>query len=258
MALGAMHAAGNGHVGGVMSVMDLLVVLYFDVMKIVPANPADPARDRFVMSKGHAGPAVYTLLAMRGYFEKERLLTLNHNGTKLPSHCDMNKVPGIDMTCGSLGQGISAALGMALAARMDNLGLDVYCVVGDGECQEGEIWEAALLAAHQKTDRLHLFVDDNGGQVDGYTRDIVSVEPLAEKWSAFGWDTVKVDGHDHQAIYDAVMEAKSRPGKPHAYILATRKAKGVSRAEGSAACHHMALDDKCYSEMLCEMDKEGQ
>lgn len=255
LALGSIHSLGNGHIGGIMSVIDLLVVLYYDVMRVNPARPDDPGRDRFVMSKGHAGPAVYAVLAMKGYFEKERLLTLNQNGTSLPSHCDMNKVPGVDMTCGSLGQGISAALGMALAARNDNDGVKVYCVVGDGECQEGQVWEAAMLAGHQGLDNFHVFVDDNGGQVDGYTRDIVRVDPLEDKWRAFGWDARTVaDGHDHQAIFNAVKSAAGEKGRPHAIILNTKKAKCIAGAEGAAGCHHMQINDEFYAAAMAGLE----
>ncbi len=258
LALGAMHAVGNGHVGGVMSVMDLLVVLYYDVMRVNAAKPADPGRDRFVMSKGHAGPALYSVLAMKGYFDRECLPTLNQNGTKFPSHCDMNKVPGVDFTCGSLGQGISAALGMALGAKRDGADLDVYCAVGDGECQEGQVWEAALLASQLELDRFFVFVDNNGGQVDGYTDGIVRVEPLADKWAAFGWDTRSLDGHDHRAILAGIRAAARVKGKPHALILNTVKAKCVINAEGTATCHHMGIDDKVYAAMLAGLEKGGE
>ncbi len=258
LALGAMRAVGNGHVGGVMSVMDLLVVLYYDVMRVDPANPADPKRDRFVMSKGHAGPALYSVLAMKGFFDPSCLPTLNQNGTKFPSHCDMNKVPGVDFTCGSLGQGISAAVGMALGAKRGGADVDVHCAVGDGECQEGQVWEAALLASQLELDRLFVFIDNNGGQVDGYTNGIVRVEPLPEKWQAFGWDTRVADGHDHRAILDAIRQAAKVKGKPHALVLNTKKAKCIVNAEGTASCHHMAIGEESYAAMLAGLEKGGE
>lgn len=250
LALQAIHSVGNGHVGGTMSIMDALVVLYYQVMNIDANNPRMTERDRFVMSKGHAGPAIYTILAMKGFFPVERLQTLNQNGTQLPSHCDMNKVPGIDMTAGSLGQGISAAVGMAIAARLDKQTLNVYCAVGDGECQEGQVWEAALLAAHQKLDRLFVLVDNNKGQVDGYTNDIESVSPLGEKWASFGWNVLTVDGHDHAAILQALDAARKTPGQPHAIILNTVKAKGMIPAEGTPSCHHMVVNSETYSVLM--------
>lgn len=253
LVLEAIHAAGSGHLGGAMSILDALVVLYSDVMNIDPKNPKLESRDRFVMSKGHASPAIYVVLAMEGFFPKEWLKTLNHNGTNLPSHCDMNKVPGIDMTAGSLGQGISCACGMALAGKLSGKDYSVYCVVGDGECQEGEVWEAVLFAAQKDLDNFYLLVDNNGGQVDGYTATIVNVDPLHEKFKAFGWDTFSVNGHDHAEIFDAISLAKKTAGKPHAIVLNTIKAKGVSGYEGTERCHHLPIDDNEYARIVKEL-----
>lgn len=259
LALEAVKAAGNGHLGGIMSIMDTLSVLYTDVMRIDPEHPRDPDRDRFVMSKGHAGPALYAMLAMRGFFPLERLKTLNHNGTKLPSHCDMNKVPGVDMTAGSLGQGISAATGMALCGKLDSKDYWVYCAVGDGECQEGEVWEAALFAPQQKLDNLILFVDANGGQVDGYVKDISDVLPLDTKFASFGWDVQEVNGHDVSEIAQAIEKAKTHEGRPHVIILNTIKAYGLVGLQGTPNCHHMVITEELYERLvqgLNEMEVE--
>ncbi len=249
LALDAVNSAGSGHLGGIMSIMDAMVVLYFDKMNIFPNDPRNPDRDRFVMSKGHCGPSLYTMLAMRGFFAQEELLTLNKNGTHFPSHCDMNKVPGVDMTAGSLAQGFSAAIGMALNGKLDHKDYRVYCVVGDGECQEGQIWEAALLGAQLKLDNITVLLDNNGGQVDGYTKDIEDVSPLDKKWEAFGWDVQVIDGHDHAAISDAIDNAAVRNGKPHAIVLNTVKAKGLVGLEGTPTCHHVAMNEKLYQQL---------
>ena len=250
LALEAVKSAGNGHLGGIMSIMDAMSVLYSGVMNVNPENPRDPDRDRFVMSKGHAGPALYTMLAMRGFFPIERLKTLNHNGTKLPSHCDMNKVPGVDMTAGSLGQGISAALGMAYCGKVDSKDYKVYCAVGDGECQEGQVWEAALFARQQKLDNFILLVDANGGQVDGYVKDISDVSPLDDKFQSFGFDVQVVNGHDVAEITEAVEKAQSLDGKPHAIILNTIKAYGLVGLQGTPGCHHAAMTDELYERLV--------
>ncbi len=257
LALEAVKCAGNGHLGGIMSIMDTLSVLYSGFMNVDPANPRDPNRDRFVMSKGHAGPALYTLLAMRGFFPVERLKTLNHDGTQLPSHCDMNKVPGVDMTAGSLGQGVSAAMGMGLCGKLDSREHWVYCVVGDGECQEGEVWEAALFAHQQKLDNVILFVDANGGQVDGYVKDISDVNPLDSKFESFGWDVQQIDGHDVEQIEAAIERARIRNGKPHAIILQTIKARGLVGLEGTPNCHHVAMTDELYEKLVKGLEEAG-
>ncbi len=257
LALESVKFAGNGHLGGIMSIMDALSVLYSGVLNVDPEHPRDPDRDRFVMSKGHAGPALYTILAMRGFFPIERLKTLNQNGTELPSHCDMNKVPGVDMTAGSLGQGMSAAMGMGLCGKLDGKDYRVYCVVGDGECQEGEVWEAALFARQQELDNVILLVDANGGQVDGYVKDISDVSPLDSKFASFGWDVQQVDGHDVGSIEKALGRAKVRNGKPHAVILQTIKARGLVGLEGAPNCHHVAMTDELYEKLVKGLEGAG-
>lgn len=249
--LNMIHRVGRGHIGGTMSITELLVSLYYEVMNVDPKNPKWSERDRLVVSKGHAAPVVYALLAMKGYFERERLLTLNANGTSLPSHCDMKKVPGIDMTAGSLGQGLSAAVGMAIANRIDRRDSYVYAIVGDGESQEGQIWEAVMLAGHQKLDHLIVFVDDNGCQVDGFTKDILEMRPFDKKYEAFGWHTIFVeDGHDYDQILDAIEQAKQTPGKPHAIVLNTIKAKHVIGAENTYQSHAFSMTDEQLAQSL--------
>ena len=209
---------GVGHVGGSLSLIEALVYLYYEEMRVRPEEPGWPDRDRIVLSKGHAGPALYTLLAMKGYFDKETLLTLNQPGTRLPSHCDMKLTTGIDMTAGSLGQGLSAAVGMALAARMERKDYRVYCIVGDGEQQEGQIWEAAMYAGSQELDNLVVLGDDNGMQIDDYTDAINAVRPLDKRWEAFGWATLCIDGHNFSDLEAALTHArtiKKRPTQPH-------------------------------------------
>lgn len=239
---------GGGHIGGSMSAVEALVVLYDKVMNIDPQTPRMKGRDWFVLSKGHSGPVLYAVLAHRGYFNKEELLTLNQPGTKLPSHCDMRKTVGIDMTAGSLGQGFSAAVGIALGAKMAAGSEYVFSMVGDGECQEGQIWEAAMLAAHNKLDNFIGFVDNNKMQIDGWLDDIVTLGDLESKWKAFGFNTILVDGHNVSEIYDAIMKAKSAKGKPSMIILDTVKGKGVKFAENKDGCHHMTVSHK-----QCEM-----
>ena len=222
---------GVGHVGGSLSLIEALVYLYYEEMRVRPEEPGWPDRDRIVLSKGHAGPALYTLLAMKGYFDKETLLTLNQPGTRLPSHCDMKLTTGIDMTAGSLGQGLSAAVGMALAARMERKDYRVYCIVGDGEQQEGQIWEAAMYAGSQELDNLVVLVDDNGMQIDDYTDAINAVRPLDKRWEAFGWATLCIDGHNFSDLEAALTHARTIKKRPTAIIMATVKGKGLSDAQ---------------------------
>ncbi|MGE5630109.1 MAG: transketolase [Caulobacteraceae bacterium] len=229
---------GVGHVGGCLSAVEALVVLYHKVMNINPDDPQMEGRDRFVMSKGHAGPAVYAVLADRGYFDVSELDTLNKPETRLPSHCDMLKTRGIDMTAGSLGQGISCAVGMAKASKIKKDNAYIYAMVGDGESQEGQVWEASMAAAQFKLNNLIAFTDNNKMQIDGNTKHIVSVEPLTEKWKAFGWNVISVDGHDVEQIYDAVLEAKKSEVKPTMIILDTIKGKGVSFIEAMGYKNH--------------------
>ena len=233
---------GVGHIGGSLSIADLLTVLYFKQMNVDPADPHKEGRDRLVVSKGHAGPVVYAALANKGYFPKEDLLTLNKNGTKLPSHCDMNKTPGVDMTAGSLGQGFSCAVGIAIASTISNDGAYTYAILGDGESQEGQIWEAAMFAAHKKLERLIAFTDYNKYQIDGTVDEICSLGDLESKWNAFGFHTQVIDGHDLDAIDAAIENAKAYKGKPHMIIMNTIKGKGVGFIEEKkVGSHSMTL-----------------
>ncbi len=241
---------GKGHVGGSLDLAEVLTVLYFEEMNVDPENPEMPGRDRFVLSKGHAGPALYSILALKGYFPYETIYTLNKPGTILPSHCDRLLTPGVDMTAGSLGQGLSAAAGMALADRMDGNGARVYCIIGDGESQEGQIWEAAMYAAQAKLDHLICFLDLNGLQLDGPVDSINSLGDAAAKWRAFGWNVQEISGHDIQAVYDAVEAAKACTGRPSMIILRTVKGRGWKRVEGKAASHSLAVTPEDLEEAL--------
>jgi transketolase len=241
MTIEAIGHLGVGHIGGAMSVVDLLALLYFRRMDIDPSNPRRIDRDQFVLSKGHAGPALYSTLALKGYFPREWLSTLNSGGTKLPSHCDRNKTPGVDMTTGSLGQGISAACGIALGNRLAGIASRVYCVIGDGECDEGQVWEAAMFAAHYGLDTLTTFVDRNGMQIDGTTDQVMGLGSLYAKWEAFGWFVQEVNGHDMAAMDAAIELAVASSGKPSMIILDTVKGKGFSLGEGQVASHSMSF-----------------
>ena len=232
---------GVGHIGGCLSVVELLTVLYFDAMRIDPKHPQKKGRDRFICSKGHAGPAVYAALANRGFFDKSVLLTLNQCGTNLPSHCDMNRTPGIDMTTGSLGQGFSCAVGAALGAKLAKDGATVYTLIGDGESQEGQIWEAAMFAAAKHLDHLIAFTDYNGLQIDGPVAEVNDIAPLAAKWEAFGWDVIEVpDGNDIDQVSSAVKQAQAGQwnGKPKMVILHTKKGCGMKWAEELGPANH--------------------
>ena len=236
--LKCIGSIGVGHIGGCLSIVEILAELYFKHMNIDPQNPKMEGRDRLVCSKGHAGPAIYAALANRGYFSKDILLTLNQSGTSLPSHCDMNKTPGIDMTAGSLGQGFSCAVGIAIGAKLKGDGARVYAILGDGESQEGQIWEAAMYAAHKKLDNLTAFTDYNKCQLDGTTDAINSLEPLDDKWRSFGFHVIRVDGHDVEALDRAIEEAKATVGKPTMIIMDTVKGKGVSFCEAAKVGSH--------------------
>jgi transketolase len=244
----ALAALGFGHVGGAMSIAEALAVLYGGEMRINPQRPDWEERDYFALSKGHAGAALYATLAIKGYFPKEELLTLNQNGTMLPSHCSREHTPGIDLTTGSLGQGISTAVGAALASRVLGGNNYAYCIVGDGECDEGQIWEAALFAAHRKLDHFILFVDRNRMQLDGPTAEICDLSDIAGRFAAFNWNVQEVNGHSVGAIYNAVEAAKSEKGKPSVIVLDTVKGKGCLLAEEASAkgqnVHHMLFPDK--------------
>ncbi len=236
----ALAAAGSGHPGGSLSATEILTVLYFDKMNINPKVPSDPDRDRLVLSKGHAAPALYAALAERGYFPREDLITLRKLDSHLQGHPNMSDTPGVDMSTGSLGQGLSVANGMALAGRLDGKDYWVYCIMGDGEIQEGQIWEAAMSAAHYKLDHVIGFVDHNGLQIDGSNDEVMTVMPIAEKFQAFGWDVVTIDGHDMDAIAEAIERAKSVKGKPSVIVCETVKGKGVSYMENQVGWHGMA------------------
>ena len=232
---------GVGHIGGCLSVVEVLAVLYFQEMNIDPANPKMPGRDRLVCSKGHAGPAVYATLANRGYFPKSELLTLNQGGTHLPSHCDMNLTTGIDMTTGSLGQGFSCAVGVALGSKLEQDGATTYTLIGDGESQEGQIWEAAMFAAAKKLDNLIAFTDYNKLQIDDCVAKVNDVAPLDEKWAAFGWNVIEVeDGNDVDQVSEAVKHAKLGlgSGRPTMVILNTKKGCGVKWIEDLGPANH--------------------
>ena len=232
---------GVGHIGGCLSVIELLTVLYFDAMRIDPKHPDQAGRDRFICSKGHAGPAVYAALANRGFFDKSVLLTLNQCGTDLPSHCDSRRTPGIDMTTGSLGQGFSCAVGAALGSKLSKDGATIYTLIGDGESQEGQIWEAAMFAAAKRLDNLIAFTDFNGLQIDGPVAEVNDIGPLGAKWVAFGWDVIEVpDGNEIELVRTAVKQAqaKQQNGKPKMVILHTKKGCGMKWAEELGAANH--------------------
>ena len=236
--------SGSGHVGGALSLVEIIITLYYRIMNIDPKNPDMPERDRFVLSKGHAGPVAYTALAYLGYFPKTWLPTLNADGTHLPSHMDQIQTPGVDMSTGSLGQGISCACGLALAAKMNNEKHSVFCIIGDGESNEGQVWEAGLFASHNKLDNLVCICDYNKLQIDGTTGEVLSLEPLTDKWIAFGWEVFEMDGHDWDDIYDKINLAKKVKGKPSMIIAHTIKAKGCKIIEGTAGSHNIKVPDK--------------
>ena len=232
---------GVGHIGGSLSIVELLAVLYFEEMNIDPQNPSMPGRDRFICSKGHAGPALYAALANRGYFDREKLLTLNDDGSDLPSHCDMHHTIGVDMTTGSLGQGFSCALGAALGSKLVEDGATIYTLIGDGESQEGQVWEAAMFAAAKKLDNLIAFTDYNGYQIDDAVENICDLAPLGDKWAAFGWNVIDVeDGNDVEQVSAAVKEAKTMrgSGRPTMVILNTLKGCGVQWIVDLGAGNH--------------------
>lgn len=232
---------GVGHVGGSLSLVEILAYLYGQRLCVRPQEPDWPDRDRLVLSKGHAGPALYAALAAKGYFPKDMLQSLNQLGTRLPSHCDMRLTPGVDMTTGSLGQGLSAALGMALVGTLDNRSYSVFCILGDGELQEGQNWEAAMYAGSRRVSNLVAIVDDNGMQIDGHTADINNVEDIAGKFRAFGWNAVNIDGHDFDQIEHAFELERQTKDCPVVIVMRTVKGKGISLAEGRLASHNMPV-----------------
>ena len=240
LAVEAIHRAASGHPGGSLSCADALAALYFNEMRVNPADPNWPDRDRFVLSKGHCAPALYAILALRGYFPVEDLQQLRSIKAHLSGHPDMKHIPGVDMSTGSLGQGLSAAVGMALTAKITGKSWRTYAILGDGEVAEGQIWEAIMSAAKWDLDNLCIFIDVNGLQIDGATKDVMPTEPLDKKLEAFNWHVVKIDGHDVNQILTALDEARSVKGKPTAILMATRKGKGVSFMENQAGWHGKA------------------
>ena len=249
----ATHGAKAGHPGGSLSATEMFTYLYFKEMNIDPKNPKDPDRDRFVLSKGHTAPGLYAALAHRGFFPVEDLVTLRHIDSYLQGHPNMNTVPGVDMSTGSLGQGISVAVGMALGAKHQGEDFRVYTLLGDGEIQEGQVWEACMAAAHYKLDNLTIIVDNNGLQIDGNIADVMSPYPIFDKLVAFGFHTIAIDGHDFDAIESALAEAKTVKGQPTAILMSTIKGKDVSYMENEAGWHGKAPNDAEYEVAMTEL-----
>ena len=249
----ATHGAGCGHPGGSLSAADVLTYLYFREMRIDPEQPQDPNRDRFVLSKGHCAPGLYATLAERGFFPVADLPTLRHSNSYLQGHPNMNTVPGVDMSTGSLGQGISAAAGMAKGAKYLHQDVNVYTLLGDGEIAEGEVWEAMLFAAHYKLDNFCMIIDLNGLQIDGRTCDVMNTAPVDEKAKAFGFQTISIDGHDFDQIESAFAAFRACTGKPTAILMHTTKGKGVSYMENSVDWHGKAPNDEEYKQAMEEL-----
>ncbi len=254
--LSAVHSAKSGHPGGSLSAADMVTFLYFEEMNIDPTNPKDPNRDRFVLSKGHTCPGLYSVLANRGYFPVEDLVTLRKLGSHLQGHPCMTHTPGIDMSTGSLGQGLSAGVGMALAAKLDNKDYRVNVLCGDGEIQEGQIWEAAMFAGHRKLNNLTVIVDNNDLQIDGRVGDVCSVYPIDKKFEAFNFNVINIDGHNFDEIRDAFKAAHECTDKPTAIVMKTLKGKGVSYMEDKAGWHGKAPNDEEFELGLKELDEK--
>ena len=254
----AVHSAKSGHPGGSLSSADIFTYLYFEEMNVDPANPKWEDRDRFVLSKGHVAPGLYSTLAERGYFPKEDLKTLRHTGSYLQGHPDMKHIPGIDMSSGSLGQGVSAAVGMAAAGKYDKKDYRVYTLTGDGEIQEGQIWEAAMWAGHRKLDNLVVIVDNNNLQIDGSVEDVCSPYPIDKKFEAFNFHVINIDGNDFDQIRAAFKEARETKGMPTAIIAKTVKGKGVSFMENAAGWHGKAPNDEEYEIAMADLEKAGE
>ena len=248
-----IHGAKSGHPGGSLSAVEILTALYFDEMNIDPTNPKMEDRDRFILSKGHAAPVLYATLAERGFFDRNELLGFRKFGTILQGHPDMNKVPGVEMSTGSLGQGFSVACGMAMGSKLDNAPWNVYALLGDGEIQEGIVWEAAMSAAHYKLDNLIVFLDHNGLQIDGNIEDVMNVNPIEGKFKSFGWNVITIDGHDYDQIFAALDIAKDTVGKPTMIIAKTIKGKGVSFMENQAGWHGNAPSDSELKQALLDL-----
>ena len=254
----AVHSARAGHPGGSLSAADIVTYLYFEEMNIDPANPKWDDRDRFVLSKGHVAPALYSALANRGYFPVEELKTLRKLGSRLQGHPCMQETPGVDMSSGSLGQGFSAACGMALSAKLQNKDFRVYTLLGDGELQEGQIWEAAMFAGHRKLDNLCVIVDNNGLQIDGKIEDVCSPYPIADKFKAFNFNVIEINGHDFTEIADAFAKARETKGMPTAIIAKTVKGKGVSFMENQAGWHGKAPNDEEFAIAIEDLERIGK
>ena len=254
LALEMVYRAASGHIGGSLSAMDALTELYFDELRVDPANPQDPERDRFVMSKGHCTPALYAVLALRGYFPQKQLELFRSIDGHMSGHPDMVNVPGVDMSTGSLGQGLACAGGMALAGKIDGKGYRVYALMGDGEIEEGEIWEAAMAAAKYRLDNLCGLVDVNGLQIDGATADVMPSEPLDAKFAAFGWHVIKADGHDFDSLRAALKQARETQGQPSVILMKTTKGKGVSYMENNAGWHGKAPNAEQYEAGRAELE----
>ena len=254
----AVHSAKSGHPGGSLSAADIYTYLYFEELNIDPKDPKKADRDRFVLSKGHTAPGYYATLANRGFFPVEDLKTLRKVGSYLQGHPDMKHIPGVDMSSGSLGQGISAAVGMAISAKLSNDSYRVYTLVGDGEIQEGQVWEAAMLAGHRKLDNLVVIVDNNNLQIDGPINEVNSPYPIDKKFEAFNFHVINIDGHDFDAIDAAFKEAKATKGQPTAIIAKTVKGKGVSFVENQVSWHGSAPNDEQYEVAMADLEKVGE
>ncbi len=251
----AVHSAKAGHPGGSLSAADLFTYLYFEEMNIDPENPKKEDRDRFVLSKGHTAPGLYSVLAHRGFFPVEELLTLRHVGSRLQGHPCMQETPGVDMSSGSLGQGLSAAVGMALAAKMDGKAYRTYALLGDGEIQEGQVWEAAMFAGARKLDNLTVIVDNNGLQIDGKIEDVCSPYPIDKKFEAFNFHVINIDAHNFDEIRAAMKEARETKGQPTAIIMKSTKGKGVSFMENNAGWHGKAPSDEEFAVAMADLEK---
>ena len=254
----ALHSAKAGHPGGSLSATEIFTYLYFEEMNVDPKDPKKADRDRFVLSKGHTAPGLYSTLAQKGFFPKEDLVTLRHTGSYLQGHPDMKHIPGVDMSSGSLGQGISAAVGMAIAGKLDNADYRVFTLLGDGEIQEGQVWEASMLAAHRKLDNLVVIVDNNNLQIDGAITEVNSPYPIDKKFEAFNFHVINIDGNDFDQIDAAFKEAKTVKGQPTAIIAKTVKGKGVSFMENQVGWHGKAPNDEEYKIAMEELEKAGE
>lgn len=253
-----VHSAGSGHPGGSLSSADMMTFLYYEEMNVDPKNAKDPSRDRFVLSKGHVAPALYAVLAEKGYFPKEDLITLRKPDSYLQGHPDMKHTPGVDMSAGSLGQGVSTAVGMALAGKMDHAEYRVYTMLGDGEIEEGQVWEAAMFAGHRKLDNLVMIVDNNNLQIDGSVEEVCSPYPIDEKFKAFNFNVINIDGHNFDEIREALKEARTVKGMPTAIIMKTYKGKGVSFMENQVGWHGSAPNDEQFATAMEELEKAGE